>query len=267
MEGITIKLPILVYHRIITDKTYLEGIPAVERPYCLSEGKYLEHLDYLQSQGYTGISISEVYGVKTSRVVGITFDDGFESDFFKAFPELEKRGFRATFYIVTGYVGKKDYMNWAQIKELKRRGMEIGSHSISHRYLLDLDYQTISNEFFQSKETLEGKLGEPVDSFSVPYGFVNQKIINIAFEVGYQTVCTSDTRLAKSVTLPKVYGRYGIRRTDSLQTFKGIVNRRTSTLLKIALKEEGKNNIKHIVGRRLWLAFREKLLSRMNDFK
>jgi len=263
--GNNLKLPILVYHRIISNEISIKDIPAVIRPYCLPGGRFAEHLDYLLNRGCKGISVSEVFGQKEFRVVGITFDDGWESDYIKAFPELEKRGFRATFYIVTGYVGRKNYMDWVQIKELKRKGMEIGSHSVTHPCLLDLDKDTILQEITQSKQVLEDHLGEPVESFGVPYAFVNRRIIETALKVGYETVCISNTWLADTAAVPKIYGRYGMRRGDSIETFKGIVERRPFELFKIAIKEEGKKCLKRLMGRQVWLAFREKLLSRRNS--
>ncbi len=255
------KFPILVYHQIVPDEASLEDVPISARPYCLSRKRFIEQLDFLFNRGYKGIAISEVYGFKGNPVVGITFDDGLESDYFITFPELNKRMLIATFYIVTDYVGKRGYMNWEQIKELKRSGMEIGSHSMTHPCLLDLDRNTLLQELTYSKEEIEDRLGEHVESFGVPYGFVNQKVVETIFEAGYTNVCTSKTELADCTKIPKVYGRYGIRRGDSMKTFEGIVERHAFTLLKVSLKEEGKNFLKRFMGRQIWLAFREKILS------
>ena len=255
------KLPILVYHQILSDGASLAYIPVGTRPYCLSKGKFIEQLEFLHTQGYRGIAVAEVFEIEENHAVGITFDDGLESDYFVSFPELNKREFHATFYIITDYIGRSGYMNWAQIKELRSSGMEIGSHSVTHPCLLNLDRNILFQELTQSKLVLEEHLGEPVESFGVPYGFVNEEVIEAIIEAGYKTVCTSKVEFADTSTEKKIYGRYGIRRGDSMKTFKGIVERQSYTLLKIYFKEEGKNTLKRFMGRQAWLAFREKFLS------
>ena len=258
----SIKLPILVYHQIMPDGASLADIPVSTRPYCLSKGRFIEQLDFLLKQGYKGIAVSDIFGIEEKRTVGIAFDDGLESDYLISFPELDKRGFRATFYIITDCVGKRGYMNWGQIRELRRNGFEIGSHSVTHPCLLKLDRDILFKELTQSKQILEDRLGEPIESFGVPYGFINREIVEIIIETGYTTVCTSKTELVDSATIPKVYGRYGVRSGDSMKTFNVIVERQAFTLFKISLKEEGKNLLKRFMGRQVWLAFREKILSR-----
>ncbi|GIX49572.1 MAG: hypothetical protein KatS3mg131_3783 [Candidatus Tectimicrobiota bacterium] len=194
--------------------------------------------------------------------VGLTFDDGCESDYTVAFPELVKRGLKATFYVVTSYVGRRGYVQWHHLRELRRYGMEIGSHSATHPCFLDLSPRAMAEELRRSKRTLEDRLGEAVASFSVPFGFVNRQVIAAALAEGFETVCTSQTRLANPQASPRVYGRFAVRRTDSLGHFVGIVARRRPTLWRIALVESGKQAGKRLLGRRVWLAFRRRCLER-----
>lgn len=262
MINSSFKLPILVYHQVVPDKAPMEEIPPSVRPYCLSQGKFIAQFDYLYNSGYKSTAVSEIYGLKEKHAVGITFDDGLESDYSISFPELEKRGFTATFFIVTDKVGEKGHMNWEHIRELKSCNMEIGSHSVTHPCFLDIGEDVLLQELTRSKQVLEDRLGVSTESFSVPYGFVNQKIIETALEVGYKTICTSATRLVDTESIPRVYGRYGIRRGDTLRNFKGIVEKQLYTMLKIKLEERGKDFLKRFMGREKWLAFREKVLSR-----
>lgn len=256
----SVKLPVLVYHQIVTDGVSLMEIPVTARPYCLYRSKFIEQLEYLHTKEYKVITVSEVSGLKENNVVAVTFDDGMDSDYFITYPELIKRGFRATFYIVTNYVGKKGYMTWEQIKELKHAGMEIGSHSMSHPYLTDIDRDAILNELIQSKQVLESCLGESIESFGVPFGFVDNDIIKMAFEAGYKTVCTSNVEFVNSSKYPMNYGRFGIRRNNSIKTFKGIVDKKHITIIKIVIKEKFKDLLKRFMGKKTWLVFREKYL-------
>jgi len=71
--------------------------------------------------------------------VALTFDDALKDHLLIAAPELEKRGWRGTFNIVTDWVGKNDkHLNWDDIRELMRRGHEVTTHTVSHPNLLGL---------------------------------------------------------------------------------------------------------------------------------
>jgi len=66
------------------------------------------------------------------RVV-LTFDDGLKDHLLIAAPELEKRGWRGVFNVVTDWVGKSDkYLTWDEVRELVRRGHEVTTHTASH---------------------------------------------------------------------------------------------------------------------------------------
>ncbi len=74
----------------------------------------------------------------------LTFDDGTLDQYLVAFPALEERGLKATFFVVTGpraaevwhdQGADRRLFGWDQAREMARAGHEIGSHSASHRDL------------------------------------------------------------------------------------------------------------------------------------
>ena len=69
------------------------------------------------------------------RVVVFTFDDGKRSNGEFVAPLLERHGFGGTFYITEGlgFEDKDYYLTWEEVRELHRRGFEIGNHTRSHR--------------------------------------------------------------------------------------------------------------------------------------
>ncbi len=69
------------------------------------------------------------------RLVVLTFDDSVKSHATVAAPILGRYGFGATFFITEGFAfrtNKKDYMTWEEIRELHRKGFEIGNHTRDH---------------------------------------------------------------------------------------------------------------------------------------
>jgi peptidoglycan/xylan/chitin deacetylase (PgdA/CDA1 family) len=69
-------------------------------------------------------------------LVSLTFDDNIRDHLLVAAPELEKRGWKGVFAIVTDWIGKKEnHLSWDEVRELVRRGHEIAVHTRSHRGL------------------------------------------------------------------------------------------------------------------------------------
>ena len=258
------EFPILVYHQIVQDDFSVELFPPGDRPYFSRLSEFYSHIDYLSENNFTTLTIDEIGLInnkdQSSKSVAITFDDGQISDYNVVFPSLLDRNMKATFYIITDVVGEKDYVNWSQLKEMQEYGMEIGSHSCSHRRLLDLKKKEILMELQRSKQVLEDSLGCYIRSFSIPFGFGNKHIIELALEAGYQTICTSDVKFALFNTNKSIYGRIGIRRGDGVEKFKGIVEMEWQTVGKLIIEDRVKSALKYLLGRGLWFKFRRWML-------
>jgi len=61
-------------------------------------------------------------------------------------------------------------MTWDQIRALSRGGMDVESHSRSHRVLQTLDDDALRSELTGSREDLETQLGRPVRAIAYPVG-------------------------------------------------------------------------------------------------
>lgn len=76
--------------------------------------------------------------------VSLTYDDGLASQLEIAAPQLERAGFRGTFYLTWDNM-KDRASDWA---ELARRGHELANHSVSHP--CDLQHQDVVD--FRARE-------------------------------------------------------------------------------------------------------------------
>jgi peptidoglycan/xylan/chitin deacetylase (PgdA/CDA1 family) len=117
--------------------------------YVVREHEFREQMEWLQSAGLRGISVSEALTGKTSGGIVITFDDGCETDLSVAAPILRKLNFGATFYITVGFLGRPGYLAADQLRELRDAGFEIGCHSMTHPYLTDLDDLQLHREIVE----------------------------------------------------------------------------------------------------------------------
>ena len=89
---------------------------------------------------------------------------------------------------------KKKLMNKKQIKIWIKNGFEIGSHSLDHANLNNLDEKEIMTQLNESKEYFKKKFNIKVESFSYPYGMYNQKIIKFVEKFYKFAVTTKRSR-------------------------------------------------------------------------
>ena len=80
-------------------------------------------------------------------------------------------------------------VTWAQVQELQRYGIEIGSHTYSHPILSQIDSKYLAKEILGSKKIIEEKLSIPINSFCYPNGRnedINEEVINTVIQSKYQ---------------------------------------------------------------------------------
>ncbi len=113
-----------------------------------------------------------------------SWDDGCLSD-FKLAELLKRYKIPAIFYIpVRCELSKYD------IKVLAR-DFEIGGHTINHKILRGLHPDEVYCELKDSKDYLEDLTGQEIRSLCYPRGRYDQRVINIAKEVGYKEARTT----------------------------------------------------------------------------
>jgi peptidoglycan/xylan/chitin deacetylase (PgdA/CDA1 family) len=80
-------------------------------------------------------------------------------------------------------------MTSEQVRELSRRGHEIGAHSVTHRILTQLDDPTLRVELEQPRSTLFGWSGIQVEGVCFPNGDYDDRVIAAARTAGYRYGC------------------------------------------------------------------------------
>jgi peptidoglycan/xylan/chitin deacetylase (PgdA/CDA1 family) len=242
-------------------------IELADRPLCQSEAGYIRYViprDEFRSQiaairelALAGVSVSEALQF-SSPAVAITVDDGCETDLLTIAPLLEEFGFRATFYTTPGFFGKKGFLSAAQVRELSDLGFEIGSHSMTHRYLTDLSDIDLRQELEQSKQILEQMVRKPVEHFSCPGGRGNARVVQAARKAGYRTLAHSIPLRNSSSTNPFALGRVAICRGLAIDSFRKLC--RGQNLWKLRAGCRIRDSAKRILGNRNYERIRGSLL-------
>ena len=102
-------------------------------------------------------------------------------------------------------------MSWAQLREMRAGGMEIGSHGVGHRMLAKLPAAEMRAELDASKRSIERELGAEAIAISYPVGgrdAYDAEVMAAVRESGYRLACTY---LAGAESLHPA-SRYALRR-------------------------------------------------------
>lgn len=195
-------IPILMYHQI--DVPPPSGTPL--RGLVVSPGSFARQMFLLKCLGYKGLSMRDLEpylkGERQGRVVGITFDDGYQNNVINALPVLRKYGFTATCYAVSsmiggtnswdrGLVAEKPLMTSADWRAWLNGGMDVGSHTRTHADLTKLTTDEAFNQIADSKSELENELDCEVRHFCYPYGRFNTAHRQLVQQAGYVTATTT----------------------------------------------------------------------------
>lgn len=163
----------------------------------------------------------------------VSFDDGYENFFRFAYPVLQRLKIPAVIFVTTGFVtggcgveerlamyGELKPLNWEQLKEIRRGGMTIGSHTHGHIHLGQATRDEVADELNRSKQILEEQLNSPVRHFAYPWGqrrHIGVETIPLLQQLDYESACSTlwgrNTRQTDRYLLHRV-------RIDSWDNFK-----------------------------------------------
>ncbi len=221
-----ISIPVIMYHAL-EDSDHPAGAQGSgEQLYVIQICKFIEQLAYLQQEGYRSVLLEELNGLAVwpEKSVVLTFDDGHESNYILALPLLQQYGFKADFFITTGWINTPHFMTAEQIKALLEAGMGIGSHGVTHSFISEMDDAGMRSELGESKSLLTDLLGQPINAFSAPGGRISARVAQTARLLGYTSLCSSQVGVLNKISLLNLIPRFAIRASTSLSEFAGIVS-------------------------------------------
>lgn len=205
------KIPILMYHSIAK-------VPknSVMRSLHVPPSRFSLQMKILKALGYTGLSMKALQpylaGKKKGKVIGITFDDGYQNNLTEALPILEKNGFTATSYLISNKLGyyndwdeskgiaRNELMTIAEVRKWLDAGMDIGAHSEHHIDLTNCSPQTLEQEIINCKTTLETTFNYNIEHFCYPYGLYNEQVLDVVKSAGFITATTMKRGRAESAS-------------------------------------------------------------------
>lgn len=163
---------VFVYHRFGDDR-----YPSTN----ISTDMFDKQLLYLKNNGFKVLSfgasvdyINDPSLPYLGKVACITIDDGYKSFKENGLPVLKKYGFPSTMFINSETVGGGSYLDWDELKYVHDQGVEIGNHSHSHAYFVNLPENVRVEKFKEDvqicQDAIRNNLGFIPDLFAYPYG-------------------------------------------------------------------------------------------------
>jgi peptidoglycan/xylan/chitin deacetylase (PgdA/CDA1 family) len=197
---------ILAYHRVN---------PEVRDGLSVSPATLQAHIETLTRRGMECVVLDEVLGSDPSdlpqRAFALTFDDGYQDNFFHARPVLEELGMRATVYLISSMIDTDRPFPWLDLADpnafdeldLHMTGQQIeaaadtftyGSHTLTHPMLSELEPGAARDEIEESKHDLETRIGAEVITFCYPAGNFVDQTVDLVRQAGYAAAVVTPNR-------------------------------------------------------------------------
>lgn len=238
--------PILMYHEVTEAGRLPEEVLA---SWTVTPEQFREHLAMLAGAGYTGVSAAQWLHTRQRRAPGLrpvvlTFDDGFRGNVDHAIPALLERGWTATFFVISGRMGRPSYAAPEDWRAAAAAGMDIASHTATHPFMAVLDVHEARRELTESRAALEDATGAPVVGFSWPNGDAHPRGRGLLTEAGYTWAATSRAAFAAPRTDRLALPRLPVRAWHDAEALAALLGagrlRRTRMAAAYAAKQLGR---------------------------
>ncbi len=217
VEGV--RVPILMYHAVGDDLWGTESL-------FVSEKSLDEQMRYLYDNGFTPIWFEDLDNIENiKKPIILTFDDGYEDNYFNMMPVLLKYRFKATVFTITGAIGTPHYMNADQMKKMLDTGLiSFQSHTVTHPDLSKCTLEELETEMVQSKIQLARITGREPFVVCYPMGKYSQNSLQKAEEhYEYGLFMTGNTFVTGRTNPLRIYRKF-VSRATSISEFAELVN-------------------------------------------
>lgn len=147
---------------------------------------FAQHLDYLESGGYSVMQLSRIVTMLNSgsplpeRSVAITFDDAYQSVHDTAMPMLTARGWPFTVFVNTDKSTRESstYLDWEELRHIIAGGGDVQNHGHSHDHMafpragecMTTWRQRVRADITTAQQLITQNLGVTPTLFAYPYG-------------------------------------------------------------------------------------------------
>ena len=182
---------VLVFHKLLSRFSY--GVTNY------SIARFERLLEAVVKTGRRFVPLeTEAARPQEGRGVAISFDDGYAhlSDHLPGL--IERLPFRPVIFMPAGLIGRTNdwdysyrlcptpHLDRRSIRSLVDRGVEFGSHGLSHCDLTRCTGPSLKKQLTDSRKLLQDITGQAVNSISYPFGRSDRRVAQAAAEAGYR---------------------------------------------------------------------------------
>jgi len=209
----------------------------------ISTALFEEQLIYLIQNNIPVITLGQLLNLNENKetknkYVIITIDDAFNSFYKYGFPILKKYGVKGTLFINTETVGSGDYLGWNELQDLLEYGIEIGNHTHSHDYFLNIDDSRRSDIFKSDVQKAQKLIKERLNFepmvFAYPYGEYDLEMQKVIRDLGFRIATAQNSGVISNHSDPLALPRFPM--TDNygkLESFKEKVRMNPLPVVKV----------------------------------
>jgi peptidoglycan/xylan/chitin deacetylase (PgdA/CDA1 family) len=238
--------------------------------YCMIPEIFFEQIQAVKTAHLSQYETQHACGHSSAEVI-VTFDDAHVSQLRHALPVLERTRTVGHFFVPTSWVGHSMHTaSWNDLRALTRSGHRVGSHSHRHALLTQCSTAVLRDELITSKKMLEDRLGELVETISMPGGRYNRRVLAECEDAGYRRIYTSRPQLDTQPICAWsagaiVLGRLIVRRTLPLRTIADYVRGERSTVRRLQLGYGCRRVAKAVAGDVLYQTMWRALMRHMSS--
>lgn len=216
--------PLILCYHAVTDRW--------EDPLAIAPATLERQVRLLLRLGYRTVDARSSLA-NQPRTLHVTFDDAYRN-VGAVLPALERLAVRITLFACSGFADdgrafrvselrhrlppQPDElltMSWETLRELVARGIEVGSHTVSHPHLPQLSDRELRAELTESKQRLEDELRQRCRFLAYPYGDDDARVHEAARSAGYEGAFSLRGRAGDRFAMPRV----DVYRGDGLMRF------------------------------------------------
>jgi peptidoglycan/xylan/chitin deacetylase (PgdA/CDA1 family) len=208
-------VPVLDYHAIETPTT----AEAVPEPF-VEPRDFEAQMQWLEDQGFEAVTLDQVEkawyetGRLPAKPIVISFDDGYPSQYTRAFEVLERLQWPG----VLNLLARGSELPDADVEKMLDAGWELASKAITSIDLTTVDSATLEREVAGSRRILRRRFGVPVKNFCYPFGLYSTTVISAVRKAGYVGAQTEIAGVADAAS-PYMIDRIEILLSDGLPGF------------------------------------------------
>jgi peptidoglycan/xylan/chitin deacetylase (PgdA/CDA1 family) len=225
---LNMRLRILAYHAIAD----LSDDPVLAE-YGVPSRLFEAQLDALIGAGWSFVDLdATLAGLAGERALPrrallLSFDDAYADLLEVAAPIMAERGLPGVVFAVAGQIGGTnewdhkirattlDLLDADGLRAVAAQGIEVGSHTISHRPLTKVPVGDLEEEIAGAAERLE-RAGLPRPRvFSYPYGEWSPAIAEVARAAGYEASFTIEPGVVTGKADPQAVPRIEVQASDT----------------------------------------------------